>query len=136
MWIANIKINNRIEIVHSFFYFPMTKISLEISSLEEAHKISMLIYLYKNGRSKKTDIYSCLPQNANLAKKLSELEDKGLVVLDPRRFENNTTYVELTARGREVARKLVEIEEILSDKSPGPGDDFSAPSAGEHMMPI
>ncbi|WP_157844358.1 hypothetical protein [Candidatus Methanomethylophilus sp. 1R26] len=58
------------------------------------------------------------------------------MILDQRRFENNTTYVELTARGREVAKKLVEIEGILSDDPPEPEDSYDSSSVGAHTMPL
>lgn len=101
----------------------------EIRALEEAHKISMLLYLLDHGRSKKTDIYSAVPHNTNSAKKLDDLKNIGLITLETRRFENNATFVELTDKGLKVAKKLREISNILSDSDVGsePENNYSTP---------
>ena len=88
-----------------------------IKVLEDKHKISILLYLYENGRKKKSDIYKNISTNANMALKLEELANQNLITLDYRRFENNVTYVELTELGKLVAKKLEEIAVFMSDEN-------------------
>ena len=72
----------------------------------------MLIFLFENGRSKKSEIYAGLPKNSKLAEKLDDLKDLGLVYFEHRSL-NNVTFVSLTETGEQVAEKLVEIEDLL-----------------------
>jgi DNA-binding HxlR family transcriptional regulator len=84
-----------------------------IEVLEDKYKITMLLYLLKNGRSKKMDVYSGLP-NSNLREKLDSLLSSGLVTYDNRRFDNNTTFVELTDLGVAVAKMLRSIDDLMN----------------------
>lgn len=90
---------------------------LQTKGLEDRHKITILIYLYKEGRKKKKEIYEVIPSNSRRAEKLNELEEQGLILQDKRKFENNVTYVELTELGKLVARKLYEIEMFMSGEN-------------------
>lgn len=103
--------------------------NLMIKCLEDRHKISMLIYLWREGRSRKTDIYHSMTPNSNCPRKLSELEKMGLVTFDHRRFENNSTYVELTSLGLSIAKKLMDIENIMNGvATEGDRPDYCAPA--------
>jgi hypothetical protein len=87
--------------------------SLEIKNLEDRHKISMLIYLLKEGKSKKSQIYDNMPRNSNCPAKLNELESMGLVSYDKHAL-NNVTFVELTETGKVIAKNLLNVQDILS----------------------
>jgi len=86
----------------------------------------MILYILEHGRSKKTDVYDGLP-NSGLAKKLDSLEKAGIVSYDRRRFENNTTFVELTPLGRIIAKKLDYIEKAMQGKLSAEDIDSSFP---------
>lgn len=86
----------------------------DIKELERRNVFSVLAYLYKVGRCKKTDFYNNVSRTNTMASKLDYLELNGLIKLDYRRFENNTTYVELTPVGKSVAKKLLDVQDILS----------------------
>ena len=86
----------------------------------DKHQQAMLKHLYKNGRMKKSEVYSVIPTGGNRARKLDEMEQLGFVAYDVRRYENNTTFVELTESGREIAKRLVEIDDISEGRSPEP----------------
>lgn len=94
-----------------------TMISSKRRGLKTVIKLTILIYLYKEGRKKKKEIYEVIPSNSRRAEKLNELEEQGLILQDKRKFENNVTYVELTELGKLVARKLYEIEMFMSGEN-------------------
>lgn len=86
----------------------------------DKHQQAMLKHLYKNGRMKKSEVYKVLNSGGAGNRKLDEMEQLGFVAYDVRRYENNTTFVELTESGREIAKRLVEIDEISEGKTPEP----------------
>jgi len=88
--------------------------TLMIKRLEDRHKISILIYLLHEGRSKKSEIYSNMPKNSDMASKLTDLQELGLLTLDCRKFENNTTYVELTTLGKSIAKEFQIAEDLMN----------------------
>ena len=102
----------KIRLYTQSFYVFVESGTLLLKSLEDKHKLSMLVFLFENGRSKKTDIYSGLPKNISNANKLDDLEKLKLVTFDHRSL-NNTTYVELTELGQCVAKKLMDIEHLM-----------------------
>ena len=100
---------------------------LLIEVLEDKHKITMLLFLLENAPCKKTDIYEGRP-NSNLKEKLDELAEASLIIFEQKKFENNITTVELTKLGRDVAKKLMDIENLLNGIRPeGDGPNLSAP---------
>lgn len=83
--------------------------------IADSHKIAMLICLYENGQMKKSEVYKCIPPNNRRAQKLDELQESGLIVMDNKKFEMNTTYVQLTDLGKEIAKMLIDVELRLRD---------------------
>lgn len=88
--------------------------NLQLKCLEDRHKLSILLILYREGKKKKTDLYQLLPSNSRMADKLNELENSGLIVQENLKFQNNTTYLDLTEKGRKIAGELYKIEMLLS----------------------
>ena len=84
------------------------------SQLGDKIKINMILTLYSSGMLKKTELYAKAGRSNINARKLDELETSGIVYMETDRFLNNVTNVSLTAEGRAIASKLIEIEGILS----------------------
>jgi len=91
--------------------------NLHIKGMEDKHKISILIFLLKNGPSMKSKIYENISTNPRMADKINELVEMSLVTVDQRKFENNAMFVDLTPKGTTVAKKLYEIELVISERS-------------------
>ena len=82
-----------------------------ISVLCDTHAIPILMHLSDNGPCSRTEIYRTVGRNANMPKKLIMLEDAGLIRMD---VVGNAGLLSLTDTGRKVARKLRDIESLLS----------------------
>jgi predicted transcriptional regulator len=89
--------------------------NLRIKGMEDRHKISILIFLLENGPSMKSRIYENISTNPRMADKIDELAEMGLVTIEQRRFENNAMFVSLTPKGTAVAKRLCEIELLISE---------------------
>ena len=115
-------------ISYSFSVFMKSE-SPQIKGLEDKHIISIIMFLYKNGRVKKSEIYRNVSYTATMVGKIDALEDMGLLTQEQKKYENNTIYIELTERGLSVAKKLLDIESIILGEEPETQDDFvSTPS--------
>ena len=84
-----------------------------ISTLEEKHLISMLMYLREKGPSRKTDIYDAVSTNPRMTLKVERLEAMGLISTE---YNNalRSTVVTLTEEGRQVADHLAAVDSILT----------------------
>lgn len=84
-----------------------------ISSLEEKHLMSMLMYLREKGPSRKTDIYDAVSTNPRMTLKVERLEAMGLISTE---YNNalRSTVVTLTEEGRQVAEHLAAVDSILT----------------------
>ena len=84
-----------------------------ISSLEEKHLMSMLMYLREKGPSRKTDIYDAVSTNPRMTLKVERLEAMGLISSE---YNNalRSTVVTLTEEGRQVADHLAAVDSILT----------------------
>ena len=84
-----------------------------ISSLEEKHLMSMLMYLREKGPSRKTDIYDAVSTNPRRTLKVERLEAMGLISTE---YNNalRSTVVTLTEEGRQVAEHLAAVDSILT----------------------
>ena len=84
-----------------------------ISSLEEKHLMSMLMYLREKGPSRKTDIYDAVSTNPRMTLKVERLEAMGLISTE---YNNalRSTVVTLTEEGRRVAEHLAAVDSILT----------------------
>ena len=84
-----------------------------ISTLEEKHLMSMLMYLREKGPSRKTDIYDGVSTNPRMTLKVERLEAMGLISTE---YNNalRSTVVTLTEEGRQVAEHLAAVDSILT----------------------
>ena len=84
-----------------------------ISTLEEKHLMSMLMYLREKGPSRKTDIYDAVSTNPRMTLKVERLEAMGLISTE---YNNalRSTVVTLTEEGRKVAEHLAAVDSILT----------------------
>ena len=98
--------------------------------LGDMNKIRLILVLEREGTLKKTDLYSRIRANNANARKLEELEREGIVEMTTDVFAKNMTNISLTPEGHAVAKKLLDIENILSGEEPLEGDsmDYDAPS--------
>jgi len=55
-----------------------------------------------------------MPKNSDMASKITDLQELGLLTLDCRKFENNTTYVELTPLGKSIAKEFQIAEDLMN----------------------
>ena len=95
----------------------------------DKNKIRMILALYRKGPMKKTALYEYASNNSNNARKIDDLADSYIVSLDYNRFDNNSTIVRLTPLGDQVARKLQDIEALMSGESPEPENNGDGTSA-------
>lgn len=79
----------------------------------DKNKIMMMILLYSKGSLKKTDLYAGVKKSSFNARKLNDLEKVKLIKMTTDRFQNNITMVELTPSGSEVAKRLVQICDVI-----------------------
>ncbi len=93
--------------------------------------MAILLALHENGPMKKTDVYVAVNDRSNNAVKLDELEEDGLITMSRDPFDNNKTTVALTLEGRAVARKLLEIEDILSGELAASGAEMDYEPSSE-----
>ena len=97
----------------------------------DRNKMDMIIGLYHAGPLKKTAVYAFTTNNNLNARKLDELEENRLIVMSRDPFDNNKTTVTLTLEGRAVARKLLEIEGILSGELAASGAEMDYEPSSE-----
>ena len=84
-------------------------IEYKLKAIEEKHLLSTLLYLYENGESIKTEIYSNVSRNPRMPLKLDLLEECGLITMD----RGTTTTIKLTEKGTRVASHIQMIEFVL-----------------------
>ena len=78
---------------------------------------TVMFSLLREKAENKTTIYRYVSRSDKMASKLRELRETGLIHLDNRPFENNTTLIGLTSEGRFVAKKSMEIQRIFTGGS-------------------
>ena len=77
--------------------------------LNEKHALSILLYVYRHDGCMKTELYSGVNSRSRMPEKIQGLDDAGLLTQDV----DGSTRLHITGPGKQVASKLVEIEEIL-----------------------
>ena len=77
--------------------------------LNEKHALSILLYVYRHNGCMKTELYSGVDSRSRMPEKIQGLDDAGLLKQDV----DGSTRLHITGPGKQVASKLVEIEEIL-----------------------
>ncbi len=90
---------------------------IDFKELEKNNLFSILMFLYKDGPCIKSALYSKW-NTSSLPLKISYLIELGLISEDQRRFENNTKYIDLTEKGKTVARKIAEMEILMNGLEP------------------
>jgi DNA-binding HxlR family transcriptional regulator len=89
-----------------------------LSGLEERHALNLLSCLYANGRFQRSALYSCIARTTTAPmKRVNELIAMGLIKETITESAPFTKHVELSEKGRQVAKHVVEIQKILSDTS-------------------
>jgi DNA-binding HxlR family transcriptional regulator len=90
----------------------------KLASLEERHALRLLFHLYNNGRSQRSSLYNAISKTTTAPmKRVNELIELGLVkeiAMESAPFAKN---VELTEKGRQVAKHIVEIDKIFSESN-------------------
>jgi DNA-binding HxlR family transcriptional regulator len=90
----------------------------KLEVLEERHALKLLYFLYNNGRSQRSSLYGAISRTTTAPmKRVNELIAIGLVKETTMETAPFTKNVELTERGKEVARHVVEIERIFSTEN-------------------
>ena len=88
--------------------------------LESARMVSVLLYLYENGESRRMELYNAVGRNNRLPDKLEVLREMGLVYYG----EDNSvrSAIGLTDLGVHVASKLCDIDAVIRTfEFPGDG---------------
>ncbi len=80
---------------------------------EEKHLISIMMFLFMNGPTRKIDIYSNVSNNPHIPTKLDKLEEAGLLTQVSDR-NRRSIIVDLTDKGREVATFFMGVNRVLS----------------------
>ena len=80
---------------------------------EEKHMISILLFIYENGPSRKMDIYDNVSKNPRMPDKLEKLQESGLIRMESDPDGKVTVLISLTAKGITVAQKLVDLDRII-----------------------
>jgi len=90
----------------------------KLAVLEERHALRLLCFLYNNGRSQRSSLYGAISRTTTAPmKRVNELIALGLVKETAMEYAPFTKNVELTERGRQVAKHVVEIERIFSEEN-------------------
>ena len=86
-----------------------------IPVLQNTVCIPILIYLLDNDGATKSRVYSDVSHTGTTADRIEDLAECGLVELERTGLNGRATAIWLTDEGREVARRLKEISELVSD---------------------
>lgn len=86
---------------------------MSIKELENKGALQLLIFLHEQGKTKITDIQIEAAKNT-LYHALNSLSD--LELIEEERSPPFTRYIQLTADGKTVAKRLLEIRQVLEAK--------------------
>ncbi len=84
----------------------------KISILAKKHVSSILIFLLEHDTVNKTDLVTVVHSNTSVDKLVNELDQEGLISVKKEFAGRNTYYISLTKKGRSVALRLKEAEEV------------------------
>lgn len=88
--------------------------NLKAGSLEATHAIKILIILRNEGKTVKGNLAGYVAKGTvSVQSRVTELSQLGLVVEEQENKKPFRKFVELTPKGRKIAEKLAEIEELL-----------------------
>ncbi len=83
-----------------------------ISAIEGKHYLTTLLFLMRNPDCMKTELYSRIPNNPNMPRKLNDLEEMGLIT-QKRVGNRGTTALNLTEKGIRITKLIEMIESEL-----------------------
>lgn len=82
-----------------------------LAIIGEKHMLSIIAFIADNGPCSKTDIYSAISRSTRMLDKLEMLADAGLI--DISAVANHHSMVDITDKGRDVAKNIGEIRRIM-----------------------
>ena len=88
----------------------------KISILAKKHVSSILIFLLEHDTVNKTDLVTVVHSNTSVDKLVNELDKEGLISVKKEFAGRNTYYISLTKKGRSVALRLKEAEEVAESQ--------------------
>ena len=89
----------------------------KISILAQKHVSSILIFLLEHDTVNKTDLVTVVHSNTSVDKLVNELDREGLISVRKEFAGRNTYYISLTKKGRAVAFRLKEAEEVATSST-------------------
>lgn len=84
-----------------------------IQMLADTHIIPMLLFLYENGPSTKTEVYKAVGRSANMPAKIDHLREAGLVTVEA---VGISEIVGLTDVGSRIAETLADVDTLMSSQ--------------------
>lgn len=84
-----------------------------IQMLADTHIIPMLLFLYGNGPSAKTEVYKAVGRSANMPAKIDRLREAGLVTVE---VVGISEIVGLTDVGGRIAGILADVDALMSSQ--------------------
>ena len=85
-----------------------------MKALDTKYSMSVLLFLSERGQCFKKDLYSVVTSPNTLDKLLDSLQDAGLIAMKEEIRGRRTYLITPTATGKRVAKKLKEIDGMLS----------------------
>ncbi len=89
-----------------------------IQKLEGKHVLSLIVYLDSVSPVVKSDIYNDISRSVNMASKLNDLYYMGLIEVYGT-GRTNTNVIVITDKGREVAKMIKQILEVIEGERDG-----------------
>ncbi len=77
-----------------------------VPALEKKYSHDILLSLLAHPRQKKTDLLQSISKSSSMPRRLDELEEAGLVIVERDTYDYNTKWVRLSERGIKVAELL------------------------------
>ena len=85
-----------------------------MKALDAKYSMSAMLFILQNGQCFKKDLHSVVTRPNTLDKLLDILQDAGLITMKEEMKGRRTYLISLRATGRRVAKKLKEIDGLLS----------------------
>ena len=82
---------------------------------EEKHMISILLFIYENGPSRKMDIYDNVSKNPRMPDKIEKLEENGLLYTEPDPEGKATVLIHLTPKGITASQTLIGLDRVIRE---------------------
>ena len=85
-----------------------------MKALDGKYSMSAMLFILQKGQCLKKDLYSVVTSPNTLDKLLHILQDAGLITMKEEMQDRRTYLISLSATGRRVAKKLKDIDGLLS----------------------